>query len=137
MKSLLGGLALAMVLAGCGGSSSGDAGAQASVSPTSSSSSEKSPAVEHTRDPFAPNTGKYALKVGQPRLGQEIVSTLLSVKRPMISAAEPYLKPDEPSQEFMGAEVRTCVRRSSKHKDPVVWSDWIASARNGNIFHGW
>lgn len=55
----------------------------------------------------------------------------------MVSAAEPFLKPDEPNQEFMGANVRTCVKKSSHYKDTVVWSDWVAFARNGNIFPGW
>ena len=66
-----------------------------------------------------------------------MTNTLLAVKRPMSSSAEPYLKPDEPSQEFLGADVRTCVKKSSKHKDSVVWADWIAGAKNGNVFSGW
>jgi hypothetical protein len=125
--------ALGVGLTGCGDSSSSTSAVEKTPSPSVKSSAPVKP--KPTRAPFAPDTGKYALRLGQTREGQYILNTLVAVKRPMV-ASNPYMKPDDPSQEFMGANVRTCVKKSTKVRDTIAWSDWAASAGNGNIYTG-
>jgi hypothetical protein len=35
---------------------------------------------------------------------------------------------------FWGEEVRTCLRRSSRHRETVGWEDWRAAATDGRVY---
>ncbi|WP_028638647.1 hypothetical protein [Nocardioides sp. URHA0032] len=69
-----------------------------------------------------------------PRRGGDFVVKELLLSRDVRDADGQVLHPDEPGLEFWAEEVRTCVRRSSHHRELVGWDDWRAKGTDGRVY---
>lgn len=135
--------AVGMLAAGCGSSSSErpEPKAAPSASPSATEQEEPVPtesptvpAESPTADPFAPNTGARALKVGQSREGQQVVTTVLETKYPYPPAQ--YRKP-EPGVAWFGFRVKTCVRKSvTQQGDTGGGIYWSVVDRDAGNYQG-
>lgn len=73
------------------------------------------------------------LRLGAPEVGRTVTTTVLEVKRPMVSS-NPYRTPSEKGQEFLGVRASECVHKNAKDKLDVYWSDFSAVDPNGGMY---
>ncbi|WKN47109.1 hypothetical protein [Nocardioides sp. Arc9.136] len=134
MKKLLASTMLAAVaLTACGGSDSYTESSGTATSPASSEPpAPESQAASPTREPFAPDTGEYALEVGETRRGSVMSTTVLEIRDPY---PPEYGSQPEPGARFIGVRLRTCVDKGAVLDDFGVQSAYaddfvVADARN-------
>ncbi|WP_183092936.1 hypothetical protein [Nocardioides stalactiti] len=128
------------LLAGCGEDSTGDAKpvetvtatATVTVTPETFESDSAAPTTSPAEDPFAPNVGERALKVGQTRVGQSIETTLEEVKIPYPPAQ--YREP-QAGNVFLGLRIEQCLAEDGPN-DIFSTSahDWSAVAPDGSEY---
>lgn len=123
-------LLLTLAAAGCGEPD----GEETSPAPTFSQESTPTKAA----DPFAPNLGDRALKVGARRVGDDMVTMLHEVKYPLAPAE--YRDPDE-GKVFVGLSLEQCAEDDIPD-DRLEWSmttyngEWSAVTPSGEEYAG-
>lgn len=75
------------------------------VTASPGSSASESPTPTESDDPFAPNVGDRALKVGQARVGQSFATTLRQVK---VLPSDPMRVPGD-GNVFLGLNIQECL----------------------------
>jgi hypothetical protein len=126
-------VALVLTTAACGASGDDDEkGSSGRPSASEQSPKASSPETSASEDPFAPNVGDRALRVGDKRVGHSVTTTLHEVKLPYPPAT--YRVPD-PGKVFLGLRVEQCL---AEGVTDAVYSttniDWAAVTPSGNEF---
>lgn len=125
-----------VTLAGCSSGSDSASPEPVVVTKTvaaSSGSPSASPSPTSSVEPYAPNVGKTALRVGETRQGSGLTTRVIQVRRPMTSG-NPYIKPDDPSQEWLGVMARQCARDTNKRPTPIGWDEFSGTDRFGSNY---
>lgn len=136
MRSLVSVVVLVLLAAGCSSDGDSDSGGEPAPAvtvtqtvevPTPTSDPTEAQEPTESEDPFAPNVGDRALKVGEPRVGSATTTTLLEVRDPYPSE---YAREPDAGNRFVGIRVSQCV---SEDFDPSVDGD-IYSTYSGEWF---
>lgn len=136
MQSLVMAASITVVVAGCGDNAKPSATGTTSEYPSVSNSAEatpEEPTPTEKVDPYAPNIGDRALKVGQPRRGEGVITTVLEVRQPYPPAL--YREPN-PGKVWLGVRAKTCVKSNQTETAQVFWGDWAAVDRNFGTYPG-
>lgn len=129
---------LSVTLAACGGGG-GQAQeepastASASPTPTASANASESPTASESVDPYAPNIGDRALKVGQAREGEGVVTRVTEYRGYMKHPSNPYIVPGKGNR-WVGAKVEQCVRKSFGQPSEVVSIYFAVGDRSGGLY---
>lgn len=135
MRIAIGIAALAFSLAACGGGDSGES-AQATVTVTTTPTpfEESSPPETIDADPYAPNLGDRALKVGQKRVGKEVSTRLIEVKYPMAPAE--YRDPAK-GNVFIGFRIEQCLNEGGSSENQTTYNgEWATVTASGEEYAG-
>ncbi|UUW92507.1 hypothetical protein [Pimelobacter simplex] len=130
------------VLAGCGGDDGGDSDAKAvetvtatatvTVTPETFESAPDDSTSSAEEDPYAPNVGDRALKVGETRVGQSIETTLEEMKIPYPPGQ--YREPG-PNNVFLGLRIEQCLAADAPTDIYSTYAhDWSAVAPSGSEY---
>lgn len=133
-------LGMSLVLATVGCSSSDSSGGEDAVEERSSEQtsaptpSPPSATPTETADPFAPNVGDRALRVGQTRKGEDVTTRLIEVKYPY--PGQQYRQP-EPGIEWFGFRVESCLRDAAANPAQLSGGiEWFAIDRQEGQYRG-
>ena len=110
--SLLGVAAAASALSACSEDSQSVDPSSPSVSSTTTLEPSPTEPAEDA-DPFAPNVGDRALRVGETRMGRDIRTTVLKVNYPLPKAdfmVGPYRVKEYDRVDFVGLRIKQCLR---------------------------
>jgi hypothetical protein len=131
-----------LLLTGCGG---GEAAPNAqptvtvTVTPTPLEATELSDPTPSAGS-FEPNVGERALKIGEPRQGSAVRTTLREVRFPYPPGQ--YREPEQ-GQQFVGLRIEQCLAKTAEatddYGDPIQSTypgDWYVGTPNGNQLTG-
>jgi hypothetical protein len=82
----------------------------------------------------APSHRPYSDVNPPPRRGGDFTVKVLVLTRLPPRADGQHGRQDRKDREFWGEKVRTCVNRSSRHRETVRWADWRAQAVDGRTY---
>lgn len=131
-----------LLLSGC----ASDSG-QPEAAPTATVTvTETVPAIEpepeatasESEDPYAPNVGERALRIGDSRVGRDVKTTLKSLKYPYPTA---YAREPEAGNDFVGLELQQCFNEDAE-VDPDYPStttyntEWVLLTPDGSEYGG-
>lgn len=108
-----------------------------STAPTSVSPRSSSPAPSHAASTAAKahrSHRPYSDVNPPPRRGGDFVVKVLIVTRDKPGASGPRVRQNRTGWDYYGEEVRTCLSRSSHHRETVGWKDWRAEDVNGRTY---
>ncbi|GAA1914247.1 hypothetical protein GCM10009737_14460 [Nocardioides lentus] len=124
--------AVALLLAGCGGDTDGQAEERPATSPMEPSDSASS--AEAEEDPFAPNVGDRALSFGETRDGMSIDMTLEKVRYPYPPAA--YREPFTPGNVYVGLRLEQCMTEDTPDAYSSYSGEWSVVTPGGQEYGG-
>lgn len=140
MRSLVVGTAMVLLVSGCGGDSTDGPEASTTVTvtadpePSESMSSAPSPTEKLAEtDPFAPNVGSRALRVGETREGEEVRTTVYEYKDSMEHPTNPYIEPGAGNR-WVGVNAEQCARKSSSRAASVTGFSFAVADRAGGLY---
>ena len=93
------------------------------------------PSQATSSTPKAHQTHRPYSDVNPPprRAGNFVVTVLVETNLDPRDDGHPP-RPNRTGQEFWGVKARTCVKRSSRHRETVSWKDWRAEGIDGQIY---
>jgi hypothetical protein len=140
---LVGSGVLMVLLSGCTSvdSEAPEATPTATVTVTETASviePEPEPTPSEDDDPYAPNVGDRALRIGDTRVGEAVRTTLKSVKYPY---PPDYAREPDAGNDFVGLEIEQCFNRDaqvdSEYPDTTTYNgDWVVLSPKGFEFGG-
>lgn len=134
--------ATALLLVGCSNDSGGPSAAPTATVTVTETPSVVEPEVEPTptdeADPFAPNIGDRALKIGETRVGQAVRTTLKSVKYPY---PPDYAREPDAGNDFVGLELEQCFGKDAEvdpeYPNTTTYNgDWVVLDPEGYEYGG-
>lgn len=134
VKTFIATLALLLLVAGCAGEPGEPGEPRAEATETTAPVSESESPEPDSAQPFAPNLGDTALRIGETREGSEVHTTLHEIKYPYPPGR--YREPEE-GYDFVGLRLEQCL--SSEAAEPLQSTydgEWSAVVESGEEYGG-